>query len=205
MTNRAIEKVEFEMTGYQGLDKETRKARNHMKRVAATHRQGGLVLRGEPCRSLLESIERIRGFATQYDRRHLKGEQKSNQKFEDARQLALDTVWRVFHWLHVDIDASALGEMSEESHADVFLTSVGQKNPNRDFDQLPDPSPYASEVEIASLEELKEKFGKDDEEWDLEDIMADEFQAAPADGFEGDDVQGFWRDPREPKWSGLSS
>ena len=205
------EYVDFEMTGYRGIDSQLAKAQTILKEVRATSAKGGVVDRDYLSSRLLSYVERINKLATRYERdRSIKdGPQTTNEKFEQARKDALQTIWQAYQWVTVKVDASTLGEMDDSSHADVFLHTRGSKNPNMDFDYLPDSSPYASEVQIVSLDAMldnakDEETGTDLVVTALDHIDGLEWEAAPAEGFDDDEVQGFWRDPRDPKWSKLS-
>lgn len=199
--------VEFEMTGYHGLDKNLKKAQNILKEAKVTRAKGGIPDREAYARRLMKYVEAINKLAPIWERKHVKGAKKNTDKFEAARAYALKTIWEVFQMVQVSIDASTLGELSEADPeldtAAMFITSYGQKNPNIDYDPQRDTSPGARDAVIVSYEELIEK-NSDDEDFQIENLIEHGNAGTPKDGFEDEEVQGFWRDPRDLKWAKLS-
>ena len=189
--------VNFEMTGYRGIDTHLTKAQNILKEVRVSSAKGRFVDRDRLSARLLSYVERINKLSN--PNRYKRTE---DQAFEQARQDALQAIWQAYQWVTVKVDASTLGEMDDDSHADVFLHTMGSKNPNMDFDTLPDPSPHASEVQIVSLDQIMEDSshelnGEDQVRYDANHLHGLEWEAAPAEGFDDEEVHGFWRDPRE--------
>ena len=197
--------VNFEMTGYRSIDTQLTKAQNILKKVRVTSAKGAVVDRDYLSARLLSYVERINKLSN--PNRYKRTE---DQAFEQGRKKALQAIWQAYQWVTVKVDASTLGEMDGDSHADVFLHTMGSKNPNMDFDTLPDPSPHASEVQIVSLDAMIDNAKDEETGTDLVVTALDhlddlEWEAAPAEGFDDDDVQGFWRDPRDAKWAKLGN
>ena len=125
--------------------------------------------------------------------------------------------------VQVSIDASTLGELAAEDDkldtAAMFLTTHGSKNPSIDAEPLVDRSPHAGEARTVSLDMLLDKAGRDygsksrgyegsvfgdNYEVSIDELIEHGNAGTPKDGFEDEEVQGFWRDPRDLKWAKLS-